>query len=180
MQDFVKTWSQPAKRALYTAQSFPAESMQLLKFTLLLIATLISLAGCGQNGLPTTDSAVSFAPNQKATHWTVINYWAKWCAPCREEIPELNAFAARHADSVKVLGVNYDGLQGEALTNDINALQIEFPVLLSDPHNILGIARPTALPSTVIISPDGVVTEILLGPQTEQSLAHATAQTTSP
>ncbi len=148
--------------------------MHRQKSILFLTATLLLLAGCGSNGLPTTDPAVSFTPGAKVSHWTVINYWAKWCAPCREEIPELNAFAARHADSVQVLGVNYDGLRDEALAADIQALQIAFPILLGDPHDALGIERPTALPATIIISPDGVVTDVLLGPQTEHSLSLAT------
>lgn len=150
--------------------------MHRQKLILFLTATLILLAACGNSGLPTTDPAVRFTPGAQAGHWTVINYWAKWCAPCREEIPELNAFSARHADSVRVLGVNYDGLRDEALAADIQALQIAFPILLSDPHNALGIERPTALPATIIISPDGVVTEILLGPQTEHSLSQATGR----
>lgn len=154
--------------------------MHRLRLILFLAAALISLAGCGHRGVPTTDPAVSFSPNEKTDHWTVINYWAKWCAPCREEIPELNTFASQHAKAVRVLGVNYDGLQGEALAADIEALAIAFPVLLSDPHKELGITRPTALPATVIISPAGLVTDILLGPQTERSLMQATLGASAP
>ena len=39
--------------------------------------------------------------------WVYINYWAEWCKPCAEEIPELNKFAAA-TPSVLVLSVNFD------------------------------------------------------------------------
>ena len=48
-----------------------------------------------------------------AGRWRVINYWAIWCAPCREEIPELNALDDR--TDLMVFAVNYDGQNGEAL-----------------------------------------------------------------
>jgi thiol-disulfide isomerase/thioredoxin len=45
-----------------------------------------------------------------AGQWRVVNYWAIWCAPCREEIPELNALD-RNAELL-VYAVNYDGKKG--------------------------------------------------------------------
>ena len=51
-------------------------------------------------------------PNQ----WNVVNYWAIWCKPCREEIPELNQL--NQIDNVVVLGVNFDRKVGEALVSD--------------------------------------------------------------
>ena len=45
--------------------------------------------------------------------WRVVNYWAIWCTPCREEIPELNAL--NDSTELMVFAVNYDGQTGEAL-----------------------------------------------------------------
>lgn len=139
----------------------------------LFLASLL-LTACGAdsdaNRIASTDSDVYFSPGAATERWVVINYWAKWCAPCRDEIPELNHFAKAYADRVLVLGVNYDRLQGEALADDIKVLDIQFPVLLADPHPALGIERPTALPSTLLIAPDGSLRHTLLGPQTADSL----------
>ena len=55
----------------------------------------------------------------------------EWCAPCREEIPELNelrAVAAEQGAVFQVFGVNYDGLQGDDLAGVMERMQIEFPV----------------------------------------------------
>lgn len=137
---------------------------------LMLCLTIALLSACDQQGIASSDPAVSFTPGAPSQHWTLINYWAVWCAPCREEIPELNALARDRADSLRVFGVNYDGASGPALAKAITDLGIEFPTLTVDPQPALGIARPQALPVTLLIKPDGTVHEVLLGPQTADGL----------
>lgn len=128
-------------------------------FTTALLATLAALlAGC---------QADSESVDGKT--WQVINYWASWCGPCREEIPALNQLN-RSRDDVIVLGVNYDGLQGDALAADETELGVEFDTLAEDPAERLGQSRPRVLPTTFIVSPQGEVVEVLTGPQTEDSI----------
>lgn len=100
--------------------------------------------------------------------WRVVNYWAIWCAPCREEVPELNRLALK-AD-IEVLGVNFDGKTGDELAEHARQLAIVFPVLPQDPAAELGIERPRVLPTTVLVSPEGEVMGTLVGPQTEAEL----------
>ncbi|MEH6637795.1 MAG: TlpA disulfide reductase family protein [Porticoccaceae bacterium] len=99
-----------------------------------------------------------------------INYWAEWCKPCREEIPELNQFARTHGDKVMVLSVNFDGASGETLRAQIKILGIEFPTLSQDPRIELGVQASGALPETIVLDREGKVFKVLLGPQTEESL----------
>lgn len=105
--------------------------------------------------------------------WLVINYWATWCKPCIEEIPELNTFAKQHIDKVKLFAVDFDDAQGETLITNSKKMGIEFSVLTADPSKILGVSRPSALPTTLIFDPTGKLQQTLLGPQTEQSLLQA-------
>lgn len=100
--------------------------------------------------------------------WRVINWWAVWCGPCRDEIPELNALAKD--PTIQVLGVNFDQKVGEALKVDRERLRIEFPTLRHDPAEQLGVPRPTVLPTTLVVNPEGVVIATLVGPQTQGSL----------
>jgi len=102
-----------------------------------------------------------------------INYWAEWCAPCREEIPELNDFAAAHAQRVRVLSVNFDGVTGEQLSAQIAGLGIAFPTLLTDPRAALGVPPPQGLPETLVIDPQGRLNQVLRGPQTGVTLLAA-------
>jgi thiol-disulfide isomerase/thioredoxin len=102
-----------------------------------------------------------------ASQWNVINYWAIWCKPCREEIPELNQL--NQIENVVVLGVNFDGKVGEALVSDADELGITFDII-DDPASSLNIARPPVLPTTVVLSPEGKLVATLVGPQTAESI----------
>ena len=139
----------------------------------LAILVLTLLTACADKGeSPTPELA------ELRGQWVVINYWAQWCKPCIEEIPELNALNEAY-DAVTVLGVNYDGATGADLDAQTRALGVAFPTLANDPSGQLGIPRPIALPTTLIVSPRGELKETLLGPQTLDSLSLATEQTVS-
>lgn len=130
------------------------------------VALTVLICSC----TPQNDNAAQPAPDGGARPFRVINYWAIWCAPCREEIPELNELAVGNPSTVIVQGVNYDGVTGEKLREQAAQLGIEFEMLEQDPGLSLGIERPTVLPTTVIVSPDSKVLHILLGPQTREGL----------
>ena len=101
-------------------------------------------------------------------HWRVVNYWAVWCAPCREEIPELNRLHQR--TDLVVYAVNYDGKQGAELVSQVATMNIEFTILAHDPGPALGVERPRVLPTTLLVNPAGEVTDTLVGPQTEETV----------
>ena len=102
-----------------------------------------------------------------SSQWNVINYWAIWCKPCREEIPELNQL--NQIENVVVLGVNFDGKVGEALISDAVDLGIAFDII-DDPASNLNISRPSVLPTTLVLSPEGTLVATLVGPQTAESI----------
>lgn len=105
--------------------------------------------------------------------WVLVNYWAEWCAPCRQEIPELNALDADDSLNVRVIGVNFDGLRDAELRDLVERMQIAFPVVIEDPNVPLGYERPGVLPTTFVIDPEGQVVDRLEGPQTHEMLEAA-------
>ena len=134
---------------------------------------LLSLTACSGDATRLADGATS-TWSQWAGQYVAINYWAEWCVPCRVEIPELNALHQdREATGLVILGVNYDGISGDSLTTLMAEMGIEFPVLASDPFDRFGYDVPNVLPTTVIIGPDNSVHQILVGPQTRESLTRA-------
>lgn len=145
----------------------------------ILIAVLtVFLMSCTKEAPPVTlellDGNVLQQKDWKGK-WVYINYWAEWCKPCAEEIPELNKFAAA-TPSVLVLGVNFDKPAVADLLRQANGFRIEFPVVTSDiqpafPHTI-----PQGLPATIIINPDGKIVDTLQGPQTVATLTQAMKQ----
>lgn len=123
---------------------------------LMITSVLLALAGCSASDRPFQGDS-----------WTVINYWAIWCKPCREEIPELNELN-KDAD-IQVLGVNFDRKTDEALAVDSETLGLEFRNI-EDPSEPLGVQRPSVLPTTLIINPEGEVKAVLVGPQTATTI----------
>jgi len=136
----------------------------------LAITASLLLGGCGADyGLDQNGQTVK--AEQIDGHWLVLNYWAEWCGPCRTEIPELNAAAKQwRAQGVKVLGVNFDGLQGEELKKATEALGIGFTVLAEDPAERYELPRSEALPVAYIIDDKGKVRGQLMGEQTLEGL----------
>lgn len=138
-----------------------------------LMGASLFLAGCSDD-VGVDQHGQKVAVERLEGQWLVINYWAEWCAPCRTEIPELNALAEQQKDKgVKVLGVNFDGLQGEELSEAVDKMGIRFTVLAEDPAPRFELPRSEALPVTYIIDAQGKVRERLMG---EQDAAGLTAR----
>lgn len=109
--------------------------------------------------------------------WLVINYWASWCKPCREEIPELNRLSQElEGHPVRVLGFNFDQLEGPALQQASAELGIEFPVLTNASMQHIDVPGTMGLPVTFLVDPQGRFSERLLGEQTRASLVQALQQ----
>jgi thiol-disulfide isomerase/thioredoxin len=137
-----------------------------------MIVLLLMLTACGQSEpLGTDQYGVPMAESLVTEQWLVINYWAVWCGPCRKEVPVLNALHNELGDQgVRVFGVNYDQLQGDALLADSQQLGITFPVLSSDPAVRFKLPDTRGLPATYIVNPQGRWVSQLRGEQTRQSI----------
>lgn len=134
----------------------------------LLIGLVMTACG-GDAGYPLIEGG-SYSFKNSQGKYTLINYWAEWCKPCRIEIPELNRLAAEHPDQVTVLGVNYDNEQGEVLHRQLDKLGIQFKSLAVDPRAEWELERAQVLPETLVINSDGELVKRLIGPQTLESL----------
>ena len=102
--------------------------------------------------------------------WLVVNYWADWCPPCIKEMPELTNFYNSNKDSVLVLAYNFDRLEGEELSNQIERFGVDIPSITNDPGLLFGWESPPSLPATYIITPEGKLLHTLIGPQTQEGL----------
>lgn len=108
--------------------------------------------------------------------WRVVSIWAEWCKPCWQEIPELNQFNSLQKESnIKLLGFNFDELEAADLALISQKMAIKFPVLTQWPAQ-WAVPEIPGLPATIIISPDDDIDQILLGPQTVESLQAALVQ----
>jgi thiol-disulfide isomerase/thioredoxin len=112
-------------------------------------------------------------PTDANGRWLLINYWASWCKPCLEEMPELVEFAQQHADIAAVVAINFDGLEGAALEAEAKKLGVDLPMLTLAASKQLGFEPPNVLPTTLVLSPEREQHQALIGPQTVSSLLRA-------
>lgn len=85
--------------------------------------------------------------------WVILNYWASWCPPCVDEIPELVAFHDANPRHV-VLGLNFEDLATDRLRAFVAAHGIDYPVLPTGPR-APDFAALRGLPTTWIFNPEG-------------------------
>ena len=102
--------------------------------------------------------------------WLVLNYWATWCTPCRKEIPELSALHEAR-DDIVVLGLAFEDTEMETFDAFLEEFNPAYPLLLVDvyaPPEPFG--APKALPTTIILNPDGYAVKTFLGPVTRENI----------
>jgi len=87
----------------------------------------------------------------------MVNFWATWCGPCRQEMPQLNRLYEKYKSSGFVLlGVNVDDDTAKAA--EVAAkLGVTFPVLLDTEKTVSKLYDLSTMPSTVIIDREGKV-----------------------
>jgi len=90
---------------------------------------------------------------------TVLNLWATWCAPCREELPLIQQFADEAGDRVRVIGVNsQDGVpQATSFAADAG---LGFPIAYDGDGELAAELGLNVLPFTVFVAADGSVTHV--------------------
>lgn len=102
--------------------------------------------------------------------WTVINYFAPWCAPCLREMPELNAFSQNLPEDTLIFAINYDRQTSTQITEMANKYTIEVPIIFASENTVLPMEKPPYLPATFIVGPEGKVVYTIMGEVSEQEL----------
>ena len=138
--------------------------------TLATVASALALS----LGLLAPAQAVAPAPNAVAPDFTLrgadgrnvrldelrgqvvlVNFWATWCGPCREEMPRLETLYEKyHKSGFVLLGVNVDDDPHVALATAAK-LNVSFPVLLDTDKKVSKLYDLNTMPSTVVIDRDG-------------------------
>ncbi|MCC7366085.1 MAG: TlpA family protein disulfide reductase [Dehalococcoidia bacterium] len=99
----------------------------------------------------------------------VVNFYASWCDPCKEEIPEFQDAQDALADQVVFLGVNFGEDQKRAL-GILDLFGASYPAVLDSTKAVAQHYRATGLPHTVFVDKDGIVRGIRIGLVTPEAL----------
>ena len=100
----------------------------------------------------------------------LVNFWATWCLPCRNEMPAIQqAYEAHKAEGLVVWGVNV-GESAEQVRDYARELHLSFPLLLDGDSKVSRQYRVFGLPTTVFVGRDGVIREVSIGEMSQSSL----------
>lgn len=171
-----------------------AASLLIILFSFSLAVRHFSVTSTGKNSHSSINTAPLFAANltdiqgikqdlgQYQGKIIVLNFWATWCPPCREEMPELSQLhQAFQNKNVVVLGVAIDD---PALVKDfLQSSPVNYPILIAENESMdlstqLGNDKDV-LPYTVIINADGSVIDTFFG-RISKPLLESTLQTLLP
>lgn len=93
----------------------------------------------------------------------VVNFWATWCPPCREEIPDLVDFHNEYEDrGVVVLAVNLREPEGHVRDFAENA-KMDVPILLDLSGDVANVYEVEAIPTTVVVDRSGIIRSRIVG-----------------
>jgi len=127
------------------------------------VCALGSLASSGLVGQPAPDFALKSATgeNLRLSEYrgevVMVNFWATWCGPCRQEMPLLDQLHNRYERvGFQLLGVNIDDDSRRAMQM-VQELGVTFPVLFDDTKSVSKMYQVEAMPVTVLLDRAGTV-----------------------
>lgn len=143
--------------------------MRLLVFITALFAATPSVAEIVDFMLPDLEGKPVSLSDFRGK-WVIVNYWATWCPPCLDEIPELVSLHEDNSDKLVVLGVDYEEVNNDYLKQFVESQMMTYPVVHMDPIPVTRLGPVMGLPTTYIISPEGERMARQEGPVTQADI----------
>lgn len=112
--------------------------------------------------------------------WVLVNYWATWCPPCLDEIPDLIALHNNKKNNLVVIGVALDYRNPKDVTDFADSMLVDYPIVLGNRDMIRPIGPVQGLPTTYLFNPEGKMVAQQVGAITRQMVETYIASKTSP
>ncbi|MXZ70100.1 MAG: TlpA family protein disulfide reductase [Acidobacteria bacterium] len=93
----------------------------------------------------------------------LVNFWATWCGPCREEVPYLVQLAARYPDHLTVIGVSEDAGGAGVVKAFASQYGVNYPLVMSTPEIKRAFPGVFALPTSFIVDTEGQIVQTHVG-----------------
>ena len=101
--------------------------------------------------------------------WVIVNFWATWCPPCLEEIPDLVAIKEARKD-VEVIGIAMEFQDARQVMQFADGMFVNYPIVLGDRKVSESIGQVDGLPTTFIYDPQGKLAERHVGKITRKQI----------
>lgn len=99
-----------------------------------------------------------FDLHERRRNVVLLNLWATWCAPCRYEIPELQAMHEEYGSrGFEVIGVSVDEGAPEAVREFVDEYRMTYPVVLDPEGQLANLLETSVLPTTVLLDREGKI-----------------------
>ncbi len=93
----------------------------------------------------------------------LVNFWATWCGPCREEIPYLASLTDRYPEHLVVIGVSEDAGGVDMVEAFADQYGVNYPIVMSTPEIKRAFPGVFALPTSFVVDPDGQMVQTHVG-----------------
>ncbi len=160
-----------------SARTFAVTIGVLALLGLLTFGLLAKGSGTLQEGDPVPTAELSWLNSDETGsvadykgQWVLLNVWASWCDPCRDEAPELERFYREHrVDNFEVLGIDTQDSRDSA-EEFIDEFNITYPHLHDGSGDYAEDLKTTGVPENFLIDPDGKVAVAIRGQVTPELL----------
>ncbi len=149
-----------------------ASIKRLLTSLLLLLISLTSYTSFAQAQFTLVDmkGETHQLDNYKGK-WVIVNYWATWCPPCLEEIPDLvNLYDSRKGIDLMVIGVVFDYETLQDVETYVDDMLMSYPIVLGNEQVVKQIGSAEVLPTSYIYNPQGKLVKVKRGIVSRQYL----------
>ncbi|MBI5330363.1 MAG: TlpA family protein disulfide reductase [Betaproteobacteria bacterium] len=124
-----------------------------LKWALLLVMVGLSLSA---HAFTLVDSkGKTHSLSQYKGKWVLVNFWATWCPPCLEEIPDLVSLHENKKNNLVVLGIAMSYRDPKEVLRYASDMMVSYPVILGDDKAAQQFGEVPALPTTYLYNPQG-------------------------
>ena len=135
----------------------------------LVLALAASLAQAGGFRLTDTEGKIHSLEGYRGK-WVLVNFWATWCPPCQEEIPDLIALHGDKKNNLVVIGIAMDYQDAKQVTDFADGLLVDYPIVLGNAQVARQIGPIQGLPTTYLYNPEGKMVAQQVGAITRESV----------